>query len=146
MKKHTIELLVGIFVVVGSIAMAYLAISLGNVGIFAKRGYTVYAVFDTTSGLQHGANVDIAGVEIGRVEGIKLKDYASRVEMSIKPEVKIPDDSIFSIRTTGLIGEKFVKVVPGGSEEWLKDGATVYDTESSVSIEELISKYIYSLK
>jgi len=146
MKKHTIELLVGIFVVVGIAAMVYLAVSLGNVGLFTGRGYTVYAVFDTTSGLKEGANVEIAGVKMGRVEEIKLKDFASVVRLKIDPEIKLPDDSIFAIRTTGLIGEKFVKVVPGGSEETLKDGSTVSDTESSVSIEELISKYIYSLK
>lgn len=146
MKKGTIELIVGIFVVIGVVAMAYLAISLGNIGIFTVRGYTVYAVFDTTSGLKNGADVEIAGVQIGRVVGIRLRDYASLVEMKIDAGVKIPDDSIFSIRTSGLIGEKFVKVVVGGSERSLKDGDTVSDTESSVSIEELISKYIYSLQ
>ena len=146
MSKSAVEVVVGAFVLLGIVAMAYLAMSLGEVDLLGNSGYRIYAVFDSSSGLKSGASVEIAGVSIGKVKEIKLKDYASVVEMSIDRSVKIPDDSIFAIRTSGLIGEKFIKVVPGGSEEYLKDGDTVSDTESSVSLEELISKYIYSIK
>lgn len=146
MKKNIIEVLVGIFVVIGLASMAYLAIALGDVEVFTSRGYTIYAIFDNSSGLKKGANVEIAGVPIGRVTDISLQDYASLVALKIDPGVKIPDDSIFAIRTNGLIGDKFVKVIPGGSDKWLKNGDRVNDTESSVSIEELISKYIFSLQ
>ncbi len=146
MQKHTTELIVGIFVVLGLAAMTYLSVRLGDVEIFGRKGYMVYAEFDSVSGLREGATVEMAGVEIGKIEKIRLKDFMSLVEMNIKPDVKIPDDTIASIRTSGLIGEKFIKLNPGGSDEWIKDGDKITDTESSVDIEELISKYIFSLE
>lgn len=146
MKRYAIELIVGFFVVMGLVAMAYLSIRLGDIEVFGSKGYTIYAVFDSTSGLKEGDVVEIAGVEVGRVEGIRLKDYSSLVGMRIGPGVKIPDDAIASIRTRGLIGEKFVKIIPGGSDRWIEPGAKILDTESTVDIEELISKYIFSLE
>lgn len=146
MQKHTTELIVGIFVVLGLAAMTYLSVRLGDVEIFGRKGYMVYAEFDSVSGLREGATVEMAGVEIGKIEKIRLEDFMSLVEMNIKPDVKIPDDTIASIRTSGLIGEKFIKLNPGGSDEWIKDGDKITDTESSVDIEELISKYIFSLE
>lgn len=146
MQKHTTELVVGVFVVLGLLSMAWLSIKLGDVEIFGKKGYLVYAEFDSTSGLREGATVEMAGVEIGKIEKIRLEEFMSRVQMRIKREVNIPDDTIASIRTSGLIGEKFVKLNPGGSEEWIKPGDRITDTESSVDIEELISKYIYNLE
>lgn len=146
MKTYTIELVVGIFVVIGMAAMAYLSVMLGDVEVFGKKGYTVYAEFDSVSGLREGAAVEMAGVEIGKVDAIGLKEFISVVEMRIEPEVKIPEDTIASIRTSGLIGEKFVKLSPGGSERWLEEGEVINDTESSIDIEELVSKYIFSIE
>ncbi len=144
MKRYGVELAVGIFVVLGIIAMAYLSISLGDVEVFGNRGYPVYAEFDSTSGLKSGADVEIAGVVVGRVDSITLKDYASLVRLNIYPDVKIPEDSIASIRTRGIIGEKFIKINPGGSDKYIEPGGRITDTESSIDIEELVSKYIFS--
>jgi len=144
MKEHTTELIVGIFVCVGIAALAYLSIRLGDVEIFSSRGYRVSAEFDSVSGLTDGAAVEIAGVKVGRVEQIQLKDNLSLVEMKIDLGVQISDDAIASIRTKGIIGEKFIKISPGGSDRWIAPGGTILDTESSVDIEELLSKYIFS--
>jgi phospholipid/cholesterol/gamma-HCH transport system substrate-binding protein len=146
MKAYTTELVVGVFVVIGVVAMAYLSIKLGDVEIFGTKGYTIYAEFDSTSGLREGAAVEMAGVEIGKIGRIQLKDYLSHVQMRIDNDVKIPDDTIASIRTSGLIGEKFVKLNTGGSDEWMEEGDKISDTESSIDIEELVSKYIFSLE
>ncbi len=146
MRQHSIEVLVGAFVVIGIVAMAYIAVSFGNIGILDKNTYTLHAQFDSTAGLRSGARIEIAGVSIGTVGKITLKDYLSSVELKINKNVKIPEDSIAAVRTNGLIGEKVIKIVPGGSEEYLEDGDTIEDTESSVSLEELISKYIFSTK
>ncbi len=146
MRQHSIEVIVGAFVVVGIIAMAYIAVSFGNIGLLDKNNYVLHADFDSTAGLRSGARIEIAGVSIGSVGRITLKDYLSSVELKIRKDVKIPEDSIAAVRTNGLIGEKVIKIVPGGSEEYLEDGDTINDTESSVSLEELISKYIFSTK
>lgn len=144
MKEHTTELIVGIFVCVGIAALAYLSIRLGDVEIFSSQGYRVSAEFDSVSGLTDGAAVEIAGVKVGRVKQIQLKDNLSLVEMKIDLGVQISDDAIASVRTKGIIGEKFIKISPGGSDRWIAPGGTILDTESSVDIEELISKYIFS--
>lgn len=146
MKRHITELIVGIFVFLGIIAMAYLSITLGDIEVFGKRGYTIYAVFDSISGLREGADVEIAGVLVGRVKRIRLDGPSALVEMRIDEGVRITDDAIASIRTRGLIGERFIKIAPGGSDEWIKPGDKIIDTESSVDIEELISKYIFSIE
>lgn len=146
MRQHSIEVLVGVFVVVGMVAMAYIAVSFGNIEFFHGNTYSLSAQFDSTAGLRAGARVEIAGVEIGSVGDITLKDYLSNVELKINRGVEIPDDSIAAVRTNGLIGEKVIKIVPGGSEAAYKNGDTISDTESSVSLEELISKYVFSAK
>ena len=141
-----VELFVGIFVVVGIAAMAYISIKLGDVRVFGESGYVLYAEFDSVSGLREGADVEIAGVVIGRVEKIELKDYISTVKLRIAPDVRIPEDSTASIRTRGVIGDKFIEITPGGSDVFLKPGETIVDTESSINIEELIRKYIFGLQ
>lgn len=144
MKKYSTELMVGIFVVFGIIALAYLSIKLGDVRFFGQNGYVVYAEFSSSEGLSEGAPVEIAGVDAGTVEDISLDNYTSLVKMRIKPWVKLPDDTIASIRSTGLIGEKHIRLNPGGSDKTLKHGDRITDTEPSISIEELISKYVFS--
>jgi len=146
MRQRSIEVLVGLFVVVGIVAMGYIAVSFGNIGFLNGNTYSLNAEFDSTAGLRSGARVEIAGVDIGSVGDITLKDYLSNVELKINRGVEIPADSIAAVRTNGLIGEKVIKIVPGGAEEALKNGDTISDTESSVSLEELISKYIFSSK
>ena len=144
MKKYSAELTVGIFVVLGIVALAYLSIRLGDVRLFGQDGYLVYAEFSSSEGLNEGSPVEIAGVEAGTVEVISLENYSSLVKMRIKDGVLLPEDTIASIRSTGLIGEKHIKLNPGGSDTVLKNGDRITDTEPSISIEELISKYVFS--
>jgi phospholipid/cholesterol/gamma-HCH transport system substrate-binding protein len=87
--------------------------------------------------------VEIAGVDIGWVESIHLRDYQAVVAFRIKDEVQLPEDSIASIRTKGLIGEQLVKISPGGSEKLLRAGDVIAETEPPVDIMELISNYAF---
>ena len=144
MKKFNVETGVGILLIFGFICMAYLSIQLGDVKVMGTNQYPVKAVFANISGLKEGALVEIAGVEIGRVKTIRLDNYEARVEMLINPDVKLQDDSLASIRTKGIIGDKYIKVQPGGSEKYIAAGGSLTQTESAVEIEELISKYIFN--
>ncbi|NOS36021.1 MAG: outer membrane lipid asymmetry maintenance protein MlaD [Deltaproteobacteria bacterium] len=137
------EMTVGLFMVGGIAALIYLSITLGNVTLFGSNYYSATAVFDSITGLREGATVEIAGVQVGKVTGIGLEDDMALVEMDILRKVKLSDDSIASIRTKGVIGEKFIKLSPGGSDEYIEDGGDIVDTESAISLEELISKYIF---
>ena len=143
MKRLTMETLVGLFVVVGVASLAYLAIKLGKLEVIGSRGYTVVAEFDSVAGLKHGAVVEIGGVEVGRVRDITLKNYRAVVAMSIDPGVKLQDDAIMSIRTKGLIGEKYVRISPGASDKLVQPGGKIRDTEDPVDMEQLISNYIF---
>ena len=107
-------------------------------------GYQVLVNFDNISGLKVGAAVEVAGVEVGRVESIQLSPGdRARVVLRLKPGLKLHDDAIASIRTKGIIGDKFVKLSPGSSEKLIPPGGKIRDTESAVDWEELISKYIH---
>ncbi len=138
------EFTVGVFMIVGIAALIYLSVSLGNIEIFSgSKFYTAKAQFDSVAGLKNGANVEIAGVQVGKVKNISLSDDMAFVEMSIYKEIKVSDDTIASIRTNGIIGEKFIKLTPGGSDEFIENNGIIIDTESAISLEELISKYIF---
>jgi phospholipid/cholesterol/gamma-HCH transport system substrate-binding protein len=94
--------------------------------------------------LKEGARVEIAGVLVGKVEKISLdEDDMAKVELSIFPEVKLQADVIASIKTQGIIGDKFIKISPGGDDEYLKDGDQITETESAIDLEDLISKYVF---
>ncbi len=138
-----IEIGVGVFMLVGIAALAYLSVNLGKVNVFGTRGYTVYADFPTVGGLKSGASIEIAGVPIGRVESIRLNDYEARVTMQIDKNVKLQDDAIVSIKTKGLIGEKFVAINPGGSDKIVAPGGRLREVEAPVDLEELIAKYAF---
>ena len=145
MKKSNIEFTVGIFLIVGLICFSYLAIKVGGVGWFEDKTYKVKASFTSISGLKEGASVEIAGVKVGKVEKIHLDngEYEAVVLLSINNKVKLQEDSIASIRTAGIIGDRFVNIKPGGSEEIIKPGGQLEETESAISLEELVSKYIF---
>ncbi|MBF0318792.1 MAG: outer membrane lipid asymmetry maintenance protein MlaD [Nitrospirae bacterium] len=145
MKKLDIELLAGIFLIIGFAALAYLSMQLGNVRIFGEKGYTIHARFNKIGGLKRGAPVEIAGVEIGKVREIALEGdtYQAEVAMSINTAIKLQKDTIASVKTKGLLGEKYVQLSPGASEPHLKEGDKLRETESAVDIEELISKYAF---
>ena len=143
-KQHT-ELLVGIFMLTGIIAITFLALRMGDIGLFNDDEYTVQARFTSASGLKQGAFVEMAGVTIGKVKQITFdpEEYLAVVDISVENSVNIPDDSIASIRTAGIIGDKFIKLSPGGSDLYLEPGMEIIDTEPSINLEELISKYIF---
>jgi phospholipid/cholesterol/gamma-HCH transport system substrate-binding protein len=137
------EFSAGIFMVLGIAALIYISISLGNISLFNSNYYSATAQFDSVTGLREGASIEIAGVEVGKVGIIRLDDDMAMVEMKILKEIPLASDTIASIRTKGIIGEKYIKLTPGGEDENIEDGGIIIDTESSISIEELISKYIF---
>ena len=145
MKKSTIEFSVGIFLLVGLLCFSYLAIRVGGVGWFEEDSYRVKARFGSISGLKEGAPVEIAGVKVGKVDNIHLDngEYEAVVELSLAKDVKLQSDTIASIRTAGIIGDRFVNIKPGGADEIIPPGGTIFDTESAVDIESLISKFAF---
>ncbi len=143
MRRANLELVVGIFVLLGLGCLAYLAVNLGKMEIYGK-GYQIFAVFDNVSGLKTGAAVEVAGVDVGQVNSIQLTSmYQARVGMKLPYGLKVHDDAIASIRTKGIIGDKFVKLSPGSSEQLLPAGGKIINTESGIDLEELISSYIH---
>jgi phospholipid/cholesterol/gamma-HCH transport system substrate-binding protein len=143
MPRVKMEVVVGIFLLLGLLALGYLAIKLGRMEVLGGGGYTVYGTFPTVGGLRTGSPVEIAGVEVGRVVEIGLKDYQARVALRISGDIKLPEDSIVSIRTKGLIGEQFVRISPGGAEENIPPNGEIKETEPPVDIMELIANYAF---
>ncbi|MCG8637983.1 MAG: outer membrane lipid asymmetry maintenance protein MlaD [Desulfobacterales bacterium] len=137
------EISVGLFMIMGMACLVYLSVNLGAVELFGSNAYTISATFGSIEGLEPGASVEIAGVPVGKVSRITLEENNARVEMEIENGTMISDDTIASIRTKGVIGDKFIKLSPGGSEDFLEDKDALMDTESAISLEELISKYIF---
>ncbi|MFH2057679.1 MAG: outer membrane lipid asymmetry maintenance protein MlaD [Pseudomonadota bacterium] len=137
------EISVGIFMIVGIACMVYLSVNLGGVDLFGSDSFMINARFGSIEGLEVGASVEIAGVPVGKVKRITLEENEAVLQMQIKKGTQITDDTIASIRTKGMIGDKFVKLSPGGSDEMLTDKDSLMDTESAISLEELISKYIF---
>jgi phospholipid/cholesterol/gamma-HCH transport system substrate-binding protein len=139
MKKATLETGVGIFVLIGLICIGYLTIKLGKMELLGDNFHYYNARFFSVSGLRSGAIVEMAGVEIGQVNSISLDTdrFVADVELKVKKDV------IASIKTAGLIGDKYIKLSPGGSDVYLNPGDTIIETESAMDIEELISKYVF---
>jgi phospholipid/cholesterol/gamma-HCH transport system substrate-binding protein len=145
MKKYASETIVGIFVVLGLAAISFMAVRLGNVSFLGDNTYALYAPFNTVSGLRIGNAVEMLGMEVGRVAAFKMDQERQQavVELRIQKGVQIYDDAIASIKTAGLIGDKFVAIDPGGGGDLLADGDTIIETESPVDIMELVSKYAF---
>ena len=143
MDRSRVNIAVGIFVVLGIAALAYLSIQLGQVSFLGGRGYAVTVDFPSVGGLKAGSAVEIAGVEIGRVESIELADYQARVTLRIHSGVKLQEDVIASIKTKGLIGEKYLRISPGGSDKIIPPSGRIREVEAPVDFEELLSKYIF---
>ena len=143
MERTRVNIAVGLFMVLGILALAYLSIQLGRVSFFGSRGYQVTVDFPSVGGLKAGSTVEIAGVEIGRVDTIGLDNYQARVKLRVNKGVKLSEDSIASIKTKGLIGEKYVRISPGGSDKIIQPGGKIREVEAPVDFEELLSKYIF---
>ena len=143
-KQHT-EILVGIFLLIGIIAITFLALRIGDFQLLNNQQYIIKAEFTSASGLKKGAHVEIAGVSVGKVTNIIFnpETYLAEVHIAIENSIQIPDDSIASIRTSGIIGDKFLKISPGGSDNIIEPNMIILETEPSINLEELISKYIF---
>ncbi len=143
MERGKLEFVVGVFVLVGILCMGYLAIKLGKLELVGGDYYELKADFSSTSGLKKGASVEIAGVEVGRVKEITLKEDQAQVVLAIQDGIPIYNDAIASIKTRGIIGEKFMGLSPGGSGDVLSNGGTIVDTESGIDLEQVISQFIH---
>ncbi|MFA4918594.1 MAG: outer membrane lipid asymmetry maintenance protein MlaD [Thermodesulfovibrionales bacterium] len=146
MNKINVETGVGIFLITGLICLAFLSVKLGHIELFGTKQYLVKARFTSITGLKENAEVEIAGVKVGKVSKISLDSDRAIVEMHIDPAIKIQEDSIASIRTKGIIGDKYIKISPGGTDELVKPNGMLTETESSIELEELVSKYIFEKK
>lgn len=143
MKKMDLELAVGLFMILGILCLGYLSIRMGKLEVFGREGYEIHALFANSGGLKSGSTVAIAGVEVGTVKDITLEDYQAKAVMLLTPGVQIQRDSVASIKTKGLIGEKFVEITPGGSDKLVEPGGRIRKTESAVDFEQLLSQYIF---
>jgi phospholipid/cholesterol/gamma-HCH transport system substrate-binding protein len=145
MKKSSIELWVGVFVLIGIVCIGYLATQLGELGWFEEGYYPLHARFQSVSGLVPGTQVEMAGVRVGKVDAISLdRDRLEAVvTLKILKGIELKDDVIASIKTAGLIGDKYIKLSPGGSDDVLKPGDFITETEPAIDLEELISKYVF---
>ena len=145
-RSFNAEFMVGLFAIAGVACFAYLAIGIASMSLFDAGTYEITAEFDNISGLESGAPVEIAGVPVGEVKNIRLNNTMAYVAMAIRDEVPIRADDIASIRTKGIIGDRYVRITPGASETFVKTGDTLKDTESTVDIEEVIGKIIHRME
>lgn len=142
MNHSRTDIIVGIFVLAGAICLGYLAIRLGKVELFGATGYPVYADFSSVAGLKIGDPAEIAGVRIGKVESLGLADDRARVTLRVDSDIKLQDDVIASVRARGLIGDKFVLITPGASDNIIPPGGKIRETESPQDITDLIGKFV----
>ncbi len=145
MQKTHLEILVGLFFLAGFVAFGWLALRLGEVPWIAEqRSYTIQAEFNNISGIAKGAMIRIAGVDVGRVTSLRLgEDNLALVSLQVDRAVRIPKDSIASVKSQGIIGDKFIQITLGGDEQVFKPGEVLRETESAVDIESLISKFAF---
>lgn len=144
MKKKNTELMVGLLMVLGFGCFAVVAVRFGGTPFFNDEGIELKASFQSVSGLKAGSPVEIAGVPVGKVKSIELNQGLALVTLTINRGVAVEDDAVVSVRTKGIIGERYLRLTPGASPDMLLDGDEVVDTESVVDIEDLIGKFIYN--
>ncbi|OIQ00348.1 MAG: outer membrane lipid asymmetry maintenance protein MlaD [Zetaproteobacteria bacterium CG2_30_46_52] len=144
-EYRKIEVIVGVFVLIGVMSISWLALKLGQVGGLGQDGYELVAIFEDAGGVREGSDIMLAGVSIGQVKSVVLRNNKeAEMHFQINNGVKLATDATVAIRTKGLIGEKFVRVNQGFEEDYLAAGDEFEDTESAINIEDLISKYIFS--
>jgi phospholipid/cholesterol/gamma-HCH transport system substrate-binding protein len=145
MKRYAMESIVGIFVVIGIACVGYMTIKLGKLPLFSDDAFTLSARFTSVSGLRMGSPIEVYGIQAGTVERLDIdpeKEMAV-IRMRIRKDVKVFDDGSAAIKTAGLIGDKFVKIEPGGSGSQLKTGGWITETSAPLDIEDLIGKYAF---
>ena len=142
MKKLDIEIIVGLFVCIGLLCMAYVSIKLGQVEFFNTRYYPIKASFSSVSGLKKDTIIEISGVQIGKVENIKLENYEAVVTMLIDKNVEVQDDAIASIKTKGVLGQQYIEIQPGGSDVILEPGEALFDTEPPFDLLSALKSFV----
>ncbi len=143
MERKGIEFGVGLFLLVGLLCMAYLSFKLGNVEWFGSSRYRIQAQFSNVGGLTENADVSMAGVKIGKVEKIRLSNGQALVTLSINEDVHIEEDAIASVKTKGIIGDKYLSISPGASDEYIKPDGRIQDTQPPLDIESLLSRFVF---
>lgn len=140
-----IDFSVGVFILLGLMVLVYMSINFGNLDIFGKEYYRVTARFSNVTGLQQSTEVEMLGIPVGEVSNIKLKNYNPTVKLLIQQDIDLPEDTIASIRTRGLLGEQYIHLSPGGLPMNIpKDGnGVIQETESPIILEEIVSKFIF---
>ena len=147
MKKTALDFWVGLFVILGFVALLFLALKAGNLSTLSfQPTYSVKMRFDNIGGLKARAPVKSAGVVVGRVSSIGFDDqaYQALVTIDINKQYVFPNDSSAKILTSGLLGEQYIGLEPGGSEQNLKSGDTISMTQSAIVLENLIGQFLYS--
>ena len=135
---------VGVFVLLGLICVGYLTIKLGKMEVVTDKGFELSATFNSVSGLRVGADVELAGVPVGRVTNIVLTDdMRARVSLRLDRPLQLTDDTIASVKTSGLIGDKYISLSPGGSPDILPAGGEITETEAPTDLESIIAKYAH---
>ena len=147
MERTTLDLWVGLFVVGGIAALVMLAMKVGNLGTYnVSESYQVHAYFTNIGGLKTKASIKSAGVLVGRVADISLdtERYQAKVVMKLDKRYQFPKDTFANILTSGLLGEQYIGLMPGGDDQMLKNGEVIKKTQSAVVLEDLIGKFIYN--
>lgn len=143
MERKGLELGVGLFLLVGFLCLGYLSFKLGDVKLWRTSDYDVLATFSNVAGLKNKAMVTMAGVTIGQVKDIQLNDGRALLTLNIHKGVLIEEDAIASIKTMGIIGDKYVSISPGASDDYLKAGGTIRDTQPPLDLENLVSRFVF---
>jgi phospholipid/cholesterol/gamma-HCH transport system substrate-binding protein len=145
MKQNTIEMAVGSFMLIGFAAFVYLALQLGEVPFLSQSStYVLKAEFDNVAGIKKGASVQVAGVTVGEVSEVALSNTETALlSLRVENTLKVPIDSIASVKSQGIIGDKYIQLSLGGEKDKFKAGETIKETESSVDFESLISKFAF---
>ena len=145
-SSSTRDFMVGVFVLIGLLAVGYLSLTVGGFGGPGDDGITLFAKFDEVADLRPRAPVQMAGVTVGRVTGIRLgDDYRARVDLVVEANVELPVDSSASVVTAGLLGDRYIALQPGAEEEQLKDGEEIAYTQSALVLENLVGKFLVNV-
>ncbi|MFQ5713962.1 MAG: outer membrane lipid asymmetry maintenance protein MlaD [Candidatus Scalinduaceae bacterium] len=143
MRRVGVEIAVGIFIIAGLLCLAYISIKLGKVNLLGKNYYSVKAIFSTVKGLKNNTVVEISGVEVGKVDSIRLDNYEAVTTLLIRDDIELQEDAIASIRTKGLLGEKYVEITPGASDILIQPGGMMFETEPPIDLEKLIGNFVF---
>lgn len=147
MTREKTDFWVGLFVLLGAVALVFLALRAGNLSSFSLAPtYQVHAYFDNMGGLKVRAPIKSSGVVVGRVSAIDFDNdrYQAVATLDLEQNIEFPSDTSASILTSGLLGDQYIGLTPGGDDKMLTDGGEILYTQSAVVLEELISKFLYS--